>query len=294
MDLKELKSFQAIIHEGTFTKAALKLNYAQSTITNHIKKIEDELNVTLFLEGKSNQLTPEGEFFKQEIDNLIAYWENTKERLLNVSSNIQTIIKIGFVQPYDVIALPHILALLTKEYPKVQIKVIVGSTVELSAHLKNDEIDFAFCSLPHDDSLFYQELFKEEICCIASKTNTVQINSLNDFENMHLYRSGNGCPFRRKIETYLDSSVSNIKWEFVNNCVTVPYLIESNNYYGFLPKSIAHNTCAKIKIIDVPLPDKYMTIGLLSKQNFTFFPTVKIRLIEIIQEYILSNKDNFY
>lgn len=63
--IKELQSFKTIVEEGTFTKAAAKLNYAQSTVTNHIKKLETELEVALFLEGKSNVLTLEGELLKQ-------------------------------------------------------------------------------------------------------------------------------------------------------------------------------------------------------------------------------------
>lgn len=51
--IKELQSFKTIVEEGTFTRAAAKLNYAQSTVTNHIKKLEDELEVALFWKEKA-------------------------------------------------------------------------------------------------------------------------------------------------------------------------------------------------------------------------------------------------
>lgn len=285
MDLKELKSFQAIIEEGTFTKAALKLNYAQSTITNHIKKLEEELEITLFLEGKSNQLTPEGEVFKQEIQSLISHWETTKGQLLDVSKKIKTIIKLGFVQPYDRLALPKIIHSFTKKYPNVQVQIVVGSTFELSNALKQNKIDFALCSLPHDDTFIYEELFKEEICFVTSQNSTLIINKLSDLEGTHIYRSGNGCPFRRKIETYLDSCVSNIHWEFISNITTIPYLIEINNYCSLLPKSVISNTQADIKSIPIPLPDNHMTMGILSIQNPSLLPNVKKQLIQEIKSY---------
>lgn len=38
MEIKELNTFKMIVEEGTFSLAAKKLNYAQSTVTTHIKK----------------------------------------------------------------------------------------------------------------------------------------------------------------------------------------------------------------------------------------------------------------
>jgi Transcriptional regulator len=48
MELKYLQTFQTIIEEGSFTKAAEKLNYTQSTITFQMGQLERELSVKLF------------------------------------------------------------------------------------------------------------------------------------------------------------------------------------------------------------------------------------------------------
>lgn len=48
MELKYLRTFQTIIEEGSFSKAAEKLNYTQSTITFQIGQLEKELSVKLF------------------------------------------------------------------------------------------------------------------------------------------------------------------------------------------------------------------------------------------------------
>lgn len=50
MDLKELITFQTILRQGTFSKAAESLHYAQSTITNQIQRLEKELGISLFIE----------------------------------------------------------------------------------------------------------------------------------------------------------------------------------------------------------------------------------------------------
>lgn len=48
MELKYLQTFQTIIEEGSFSKAAEKLNYTQSTITFQIGQLEQELSTKLF------------------------------------------------------------------------------------------------------------------------------------------------------------------------------------------------------------------------------------------------------
>lgn len=119
--IKELQSFKTIVEEGTFTRVAAKLNYAQSTVTNHIKKLEDELEVALFLEGKSNVLTLEGELLKQEVPELIAHWERVKEQLINASHTVEYSLRMGILQPYDILVLPALLHDFSQHYPKIKL-----------------------------------------------------------------------------------------------------------------------------------------------------------------------------
>jgi len=116
--IKELQSFKTIVEEGTFTRAAAKLNYAQSTVTNHIKKLEDELEVALFLEGKSNVLTLEGELLKQEVPELIAHWERVKEQLINASHTVEYSLRMGILQPYDILFFLHFFTNFRRTIPK--------------------------------------------------------------------------------------------------------------------------------------------------------------------------------
>jgi DNA-binding transcriptional LysR family regulator len=62
MDLKYLNTFKTVAEEGSYIKAAEKLNYTQSTITFQIAQLERELAVKLFEKvGRSMTLTKAGE-----------------------------------------------------------------------------------------------------------------------------------------------------------------------------------------------------------------------------------------
>ena len=62
MELKYLQTFQRIVQEGGFTKAALSLNYTQSAITFQISQLEQELGARLFEKiGRHMVLSKAGE-----------------------------------------------------------------------------------------------------------------------------------------------------------------------------------------------------------------------------------------
>ena len=48
MELKNLRTFQAVVDQGSYQKAADALGYTQSTVTVHIQQLEEELGVPLF------------------------------------------------------------------------------------------------------------------------------------------------------------------------------------------------------------------------------------------------------
>lgn len=72
MELKYLQTFRTIIEEGSFSKAAEKLNYTQSTITFQIGQMEQELSVKLFEKiGRKMVLTKAGERLVPYVDEIL-------------------------------------------------------------------------------------------------------------------------------------------------------------------------------------------------------------------------------
>ncbi|MDF2500923.1 MAG: gltR 1 [Anaerosporomusa subterranea] len=64
MEIKQLRTFIAIISAGSFAQAAEHLGYTQPTLTTHIQSLERELNVKLFDRlGHRIRLTRQGERF---------------------------------------------------------------------------------------------------------------------------------------------------------------------------------------------------------------------------------------
>ncbi|HAL18265.1 MAG TPA: hypothetical protein DCO86_01390 [Spirochaetaceae bacterium] len=76
MDLKILKYFIAIAEELNITKAANKLKIKQPPLSSQIKKLEAELDTTLFIRGKRHlQLTDSGKLLYRYAKEIISLYE---------------------------------------------------------------------------------------------------------------------------------------------------------------------------------------------------------------------------
>nr|WP_288830441.1 LysR family transcriptional regulator [uncultured Clostridium sp.] len=79
MDLKYLNTFRVIVEEGSFSKAAERLNYTQSTITFQIGQLEQELSSSLFEKiGRKMVLSKAGEHLIPYVDEVLSSVERLR------------------------------------------------------------------------------------------------------------------------------------------------------------------------------------------------------------------------
>ena len=73
VELKNLRTFQTIVDQGSYQKAADCLGYTQSTVTIHIQQLEEELGIPLFERtGRRMVLTQVGEQALSQARELLA------------------------------------------------------------------------------------------------------------------------------------------------------------------------------------------------------------------------------
>ena len=77
MELYHLRTFIAVASEQNLTRAAQKLFISPSSVSSHIKGLEEELNVELFIRTpRGMHLTRAGEFLKQKAENALCTVED--------------------------------------------------------------------------------------------------------------------------------------------------------------------------------------------------------------------------
>ena len=78
----QFEAFAYIVREGSFSAAAIRLGVTQSTITQHIAKLEKSVGTVLLLRGRDGvELTPTGQEFYDLADRMVALDAEVSERL---------------------------------------------------------------------------------------------------------------------------------------------------------------------------------------------------------------------
>ena len=82
MDLDLARTFLEIVRYGSLAGAAEKLHVTQTAITARVQKLENLLNVTLFIRNRAGaRLTPDGEAFVVYANQLLQTWEAARRDL---------------------------------------------------------------------------------------------------------------------------------------------------------------------------------------------------------------------
>lgn len=204
MTLTQLSTFIAIVENGSFTAAANRLGYAQSTVTTQMKQLEDELNCLLFERlGKSLTLTEEGR-------HLIGYARKMlqieREIMLEISSSDEPggILKVGVSESLCYQELPKMLADFKKQYPKVEIQLQFVTHDTFPSLMKRGELDIVYTLNPSIDAPELTLLYEKEETLgfyaspnhpLASKEQVKE----KDLDNMPLLLTGRNCNFRKML-----------------------------------------------------------------------------------------------
>ena len=161
MELRNVESFVMAVENGSFSKAAQVLGYTQSTITFHIKQLEDEFGVLLFERiGKTVHLTEEGKRF---YDHSIKIINEVKEasHAMDPEAEPHGLLRLGSVNSLSTLQLPRLLTELHSRHPKIEIFVESEAPKVLFEMLRHNELDLLFRlgggPLPDDMISVYEE-----------------------------------------------------------------------------------------------------------------------------------------
>lgn len=174
-DFNRLRVFIYIYEEKSSTKAALKLGLTQSGVSQHLKKLEEEMGISLFTRV-SRRLVP-----TTAADNLYLVVKKFIEELqhhANAKDNTpKGFIRLGTPVEFGISYMPKIFACFRKMYPQVQLQLEFGDPPSLYKMLAEGIIDFAYIDIlpfkvetPWGESAYHiKPMMTEEFVLACSK-----------------------------------------------------------------------------------------------------------------------------
>lgn len=170
MNFTNLKYFLAVADEMSFSRAAEKLYVTQQNLSNHIGRLEKELDVVLFDRTPALQLTYAGECMRDYARRLVSTEQQMQLHLGDISHQRKARLRIGATRTRGRMMLAEILPEFHRQNPHVEIDVLLGRHDGLLASLKRGDLDLMVgmrvTDLP-SDTICLHHMYSTSLCLLV-------------------------------------------------------------------------------------------------------------------------------
>lgn len=172
MELRQLKYFAKAAETLNFSDAARALNIAQSSLSQQIKQLEEELDMQLFLRNShSIRLTEAGEMMLPLALRTIHDAETCTDRIRDLKKLLTGTLNIGVTHSFSPILTETVVSFM-KLYPGIKLNIVYKQMNELMELLAGRDIDFVLafkpsCPMPDVESHI---LFQNSLAAVVSSS----------------------------------------------------------------------------------------------------------------------------
>ena len=203
MDLRQLHALLAVAEHHSFSAAARALHTVQSNISTHVARLEKEVGVVL-IDRSRGELTGEGEIVAARARRIIAELRAIEDDLIALRDDVAGSVRTGVIGTTARWLVPALLDAISKEFPRIELRIIEATTTTLVPQLLSDRIDLAVVNLPVDDpDIDTAVLFTEERIIVAPLDHPLAAHDrvdLHDLADHEILLPPKGTAFRDEID----------------------------------------------------------------------------------------------
>jgi LysR family carnitine catabolism transcriptional activator len=150
MDLDQIRTFDWIAREQSFTKAAAKLNVTQATVSMRMRALEEQLGVPLFHRARNITLTDQGMTFLPFARRILAAAAEAREALRRSDRGR---VSIGSLRSLVTPLITDALVRFQAKYPSVDVLIKEGRQSQIATMLHEHEVELGILCWPNLDPL---------------------------------------------------------------------------------------------------------------------------------------------
>lgn len=299
MDTK-METLLKVYETKNFTRAAEQLSLTQPAVSQHIKQLEHDLGITLFIRGeKGLKTTPEGEIVVKYARRIQTLYQNLFQSLEDEKRHV-TRLSVGITHSSESSIIAGVLAGYTNQTPGSRITIISDTINNLYYKLKTYVLDMAIIEGRINDTNFNSIMLDTDSLILAvSRDNPLarkQIVTLEELKKQKLILRLPNSATRNLFLSHLESNNVTLD-EFnvileVDNVATIKNLIRQNFGVSILPRSTFASEMRKGKMAGLTIENLSMTreINMVYHKDFEHTDALE-EITRIYREY--SRKKNF-
>ena len=172
MDLRQLEIVQAVAETGSFTGAGRKLHVSQSAISRQILLLEEELREPLFLRyGRRIRITAAGDAVLGLSRRVFTDVKETVTLIGESQQGLAGSLRLAGGMTVCMYVFPALLKEYRRQHPRVDIKLITGSSQRLLQELRAGAADVGFLTFPvNEPDMVAAPAMDEELLLVTHPT----------------------------------------------------------------------------------------------------------------------------
>lgn len=261
MELKNLESFIQVAELGSFTKAAKRLGYTQSTVSFQIRQLEEELGVLLFERiHHTVRLTAKGRSVLRLAHEMLQAAEDMK-RTAGESRSLEGTIRAAMAASLCTQLFRHDFTSFRQQYPDISLTVVTGTTEEMFRMLNQNEVDLVYTLDNHIYDRNYITASEEEVSVhfVASSKSPLAVRGRVSAEEII------ACPailteknvsYRKLLDEYLASySLELLPYLEIGDTSLICSMVEAGMGISFLPDFVTEASVREGRMIRFSVPE---------------------------------------
>ncbi len=185
MDVDQLRSFDRIVRDGSFTKAAARLNVTQATISMRVKALESAAGGPLLTRGRKVALTERGAAFLPYVRRILSTLVESEEAMRSVDRGHLT---LATLRSLGAALVTPVVTSFLAAHPQVALDVEEGRHRDVAEWLHDRRIDLAIIAWPNVDPLLDPleplALFSEKARLVAAPSLAAEIGTAPTLERV--------------------------------------------------------------------------------------------------------------
>ena len=283
MTLQDLRYLVTLAETRNFARAAEACYVSQPTLSTQIKKLEDELGLTLFERTNKRVMpTSAGSGLIVQARIVLEEAEKLQQMAQQALDPMAGTLRLGVIPTLGPYLLPHLVPQLRKDYPQLRLYLREELTASLIERLRAGSLDAILVALPiQTDGLELIELFREPFVMalpkdspLAGKAEVMETDLMGVplllLEDGHCLRDQAlavcGLPQPRGTEDFRGSSLETLRQMVAAGvgCTLLPALAADTTEAG--GKKPAGERLIELRSFAAPVPHR--TIGLAARRGF--------------------------
>lgn len=254
MELRQLNYFVQLAERLNYSQTAKVLCITQSTLSQQIRKLEDELGVQLFVRNSHHvQLTDVGQNILPAAERVI----HDADTCLDIIRDVQNLgtgeLNIGTTLTFLPLLKETVLEF-ARHYPGVKLNIECQSMELLMQKLEREEIDVAlsFSSINENEHIDSHPLFTGNLCIVVSDTHPLAHSKslrLRDIEKFRLALPSRGMQARETFDRMTEGMDLDLNIGLEINQISILMdVVRASRFVTFLSDATVHRQSGLVGI----------------------------------------------